>query len=327
MFLHKVILSLLFSSILATQISFNNFQEWKTQFNKNYLSKNEELYRFYIYVANYDIIHKHNQEQEHSYTLGENQFMDLTHEEFLEIYGFKNPVQEFENSNQNSDRIPINNKKVVLYDWSDYCPLPKNQGNCGAGWAYATAEIMECYNLIQFGFGYLVLMSQQQLIDCVSNNNGCETQSMNDIINAFNYANEFHISELDYYPQSGKQDNCKGTRGRTTYKLTQFETIQRDKYTIIDSLSNGPVVAGFDISGWQFYKDGTYDCFLDQNANHHAIIVKTLALQDQEDKDYIEIQNSWGQYWGRNGLIKYSFNYNCKVFNRPIYKSFKIQVY
>ncbi|CAD8182557.1 unnamed protein product [Paramecium octaurelia] len=329
MILSTSILLVLLGSILASQTMLNQFQEWKTQFNKNYQSKYEEIYRFQIYIANSEIIQKHNSDNNYSYTLGENQFMDLTNEEFLEIYASKEVHEELPNSNKNSDRILTNRtgKKVVLYDWSDYCMSPKDQGSCGAGWAFATAEIMECYFIIESAQAYFKKFSQQQLIDCVDGNYGCEYRSMNDIINAFEYANQAHISELDYYPQTGKQDVCKGIRGQHTYALTQFETIQRDMFTLIDSLSNGPVVAGFDISGWQFYKDGIYDCFLDKKPNHHAIIIKVLALHDEQDKDYIEIQNSWGQNWGRKGLIKYSLKYNCNVFDRPIYKSFKIQVH
>ncbi|CAD8062813.1 unnamed protein product [Paramecium primaurelia] len=329
MILGSTIILILLGSILASQTILNKFQDWKTQFNKNYQSKYEEIYRFQVYNENFEIIQKHNLNNEYSYTLGENQFMDLTNEEFLEIYASKNYMEEISDSKINSDIILTNytGKKVNLYDWSDYCMWPKDQGNCGAGWAFATAEIMECYLIIQSGSAYYRKLSQQQFIDCVDRNYGCETRSMDDIVNAFEYANEVHISELDYYPQTGKQDICKGTRGLQTFTITQFETIQNDKFTLVESLIYGPIVAGFDISGWQFYKDGTYDCFLDKKPNHHAIIVKALAFHDKEDKDYIEIQNSWGSNWGRSGSIKYSLKYNCNVYDRPIYRSFKVQVH
>ncbi len=57
-------------------------------------SSNEEgLYRLSVFTQNYLIIEAHNANPENTYTMGINQFSDLTPEEFREIYLMKNDVE------------------------------------------------------------------------------------------------------------------------------------------------------------------------------------------------------------------------------------------
>lgn len=56
------------------------YQIWKEKYNKTYDSDLND-YRFNIYKNNYKRILEHNNKKS-SYNLGENQFMDLTFEEF-----------------------------------------------------------------------------------------------------------------------------------------------------------------------------------------------------------------------------------------------------
>lgn len=44
------------------------------------------MYRMGIYYSNKRMIEEHNQRDDVTYKMGENQFMTLTHEEFVDMY-------------------------------------------------------------------------------------------------------------------------------------------------------------------------------------------------------------------------------------------------
>lgn len=61
--------------------------QFKNKYNKNYRDDAEENQRFNIFRNNVDLIEKHNREI-HSYSLGINEFADMTQEEFKKRKGF-----------------------------------------------------------------------------------------------------------------------------------------------------------------------------------------------------------------------------------------------
>lgn len=59
-----------------------NFENWAARFDKVYYNADEENHRFLLFVDNWRMINEHNMET-HNYTMGNNQFSDMTQEEFL----------------------------------------------------------------------------------------------------------------------------------------------------------------------------------------------------------------------------------------------------
>uniref|UniRef100_A0A6P7FUB9 Crustapain-like n=1 Tax=Diabrotica virgifera virgifera TaxID=50390 RepID=A0A6P7FUB9_DIAVI len=73
------------------------FEKFKKDFNRNYATPNEEQRRKGIFVNTLNKIKEHNakfEKGEISYSLGINQFADLTHEEFQSRYTMKNWVEQ-----------------------------------------------------------------------------------------------------------------------------------------------------------------------------------------------------------------------------------------
>ena len=58
------------------------FQEWMTEFGKEYHSAEEEWKRLEIWVQNHLFIERHNSNPSAKFTLGHNQFSDMTLDEF-----------------------------------------------------------------------------------------------------------------------------------------------------------------------------------------------------------------------------------------------------
>ncbi|CAH1285708.1 unnamed protein product [Diabrotica balteata] len=85
---------------LATSTYFSDdeeFEKFKKDYNRNYATPNEEQHRKGIFVNTLNKIKEHNAKYERgeiSYSLGINQFADLTHEEFASRYTMKNWVEQ-----------------------------------------------------------------------------------------------------------------------------------------------------------------------------------------------------------------------------------------
>jgi cathepsin L len=81
----------------------------------------------------------------------------------------------------------------------------KNQEQCGGCWAFAAAASLEGYNYL--ANGKLIDLSEQQLIDCVSNCEGCNGCS--NLYNALEYTSEKGIESYQEYPFTGQTGSCQ----------------------------------------------------------------------------------------------------------------------
>ena len=130
------------------------------------------VYRLGVYYSNLKKIQAHNAKPGVTYTMGENQFMDLTHSEFVKFYlGLKPQMnRELKNVHVNSGKKAANS-----INWADKGDVTgvKDQGQCGSCWAFSTTGSLEANNAI-FG-GSLPSLSEQQLVDCSGSygNDGC----------------------------------------------------------------------------------------------------------------------------------------------------------
>jgi C1A family cysteine protease len=115
-----------------------------------------------------------------TYTLGVTGLADLSPEEFKSIYlgGFK-PAKGLDTWRANPDTDVPSAK-----DWRNTGTLTpvKNQGQCGSCWAFSTMECLESRE--QLAGNKLVVLSEQQLVDCDKVDHGCQGGLMQ---NAFGY--------------------------------------------------------------------------------------------------------------------------------------------
>lgn len=102
--------------------------------------------------------------------MGLNQFSAFTTEEFIQLY--LNPMRPM------TTPLQVESSEDSLVgdvDWSTQGAVTpvKNQGQCGACWAFASAGAVE--GLTKISYGALQQLSEQQLIDCTSSygNLGC----------------------------------------------------------------------------------------------------------------------------------------------------------
>lgn len=129
-------LSLYYTSGSSKDYSYvKEYMKFRNEFKGLSSSPEEFEYRYSIFVDNMKFIEQHNS-QNKSFTIGVNQFSDLTWEEFKNAY-LSEAIYNEVHSNGKSDDLDI--------DWREKNAVTpvKNQRACGSCWAFSTTGSME----------------------------------------------------------------------------------------------------------------------------------------------------------------------------------------
>ncbi|CAD8092981.1 unnamed protein product [Paramecium sonneborni] len=275
------------------------FEIWQQKHHKMYFGE-EKIYRETVFQANKKMIENHNNDEQRSYDMGENQFMALTQDEFISLYLNQLDAPKLEQIEQREQIFNID-EPLKQIDWSSFSTI-KEQGICGAGWAFSVSNSIEAWYGIRGGRN--ITASAQQLVDCDSYSKGCYGGYN---YNAMHYAQQIGLMSSYYYPYVGQQQGCRYNRGE--FRINNYQFVGNQQQTLQHYLQNYPVSVGVDASNWQFYKNGTfYDC--GQTVNHYA-----LAVGFDFGYNWI-VQNSWGYGWGENGSIKLSPGNTCGILSQ-----------
>ncbi|XP_024426188.1 cathepsin K [Desmodus rotundus] len=302
--------------ILDTQ-----WEQWKKTYRKQYNSKVDEISRRLIWEKNLKHISIHNLEASlgvHTYELAMNHLGDMTSEEVVQkMTGLKVPPSH---SRSNDTRyVPDWEGKVpdsIDYRKKGYVTPVKNQGQCGSCWAFSSVGALE--GQLKKKTGKLLNLSPQNLVDCVSENDGCGGGYMT---NAFHYVQKNQgIDSEDAYPYVGQDESCMYNPTGKAAKCRGYKEIpEGNEKALKRAVARvGPISVAIDASltSFQFYSKGVY---YDKNCNsdnlNHAVLAVGYGIQKRK-KHWI-IKNSWGESWGNKGYILMARNKNnaCGIAN------------
>ncbi|CAI9753333.1 unnamed protein product [Fraxinus pennsylvanica] len=284
------------------------FESWIEKHSKNYESIEEKLHRFEIFKDNLKHIDERNKNI-HNYWLGLNEFTDLSHEEFKNMYlGLK------------TDSLPQRNESREQFKYRDFMDLPvsvdwrkegavtrvKNQGSCGSCWAFSTVAAIEGIN--QIVTGDLTELSEQELIDCdTTYNNGCSGGLMDYAFAFVVSSGGLHMEED--YPYLMEEGTCEKNRDESeVVTISGYHDVPRnDEQSLLKALANQPVSLAIEASGrdFQFYKGGVFDGHCGTELDHG---VAAVGYGSTNSLDYIIVKNSWGPKWGEKGYIRMKRN-------------------
>nr|GMD71844.1 senescence-specific cysteine protease SAG39-like [Ipomoea batatas] len=276
------------------------YEQWIVEYGRVYANETEKVERFRIFKANVNFIDSFNQEGNHTFTVGINEFADLTNDEFKSSrMGYKSPpyIDTTRFMYENVTEVP------TTVDWVEKGAVTavKNQQKCGCCWAFSSVASIE--GITQIKTDKLISLSEQQLLDCDLISLGCHGGWIGA---GFLYV-LIHggITTEENYPYTMKKGFCQRKKAsQFAAKIKGFQWVPSyNEAALMKAVANQPVSVAIDASGsaFQFYKDGIYGKECKSRVNH-AVTAVGYGVED-EGKFWL-IKNSWGESWGEKGYVK-----------------------
>ncbi|CAB3236134.1 unnamed protein product [Arctia plantaginis] len=205
---------------------------------------------------------------------------------------------------------PVNDKPLPIYfDWrSKNAVSPvKDQKNCNACWAFSVIANIE--SQLKIYKNDEKLMSEQFLIDCDHDQEGCKTGS---ITSSFaNIVTRFGgvLLEKDYPYQNGQQKCTAPNPPPYLVKVTGFKRVSSDEEEMAKAVFHfGPLSAAINAASMRHYKSNIIDEPSDKDCNpndlDHAVLIvgyNVYVNTHGRETPYWIIKNSWGEDWGDKG--------------------------
>jgi len=266
---------------------------------KMYLNKAEHDRRFEVFKYNLDKITAHNKKN-HSWTMGVNQFTDMTQLEFQKYVScvsgtstVKSEAPKFQAPNNWNKTAPTS------VDWAaqGYVTAVKNQGSCGSCWAFSTTGVTESRAAISSG--KLISLSEQQLVDCAGQggcNGGWPDQAL------YYVYKENGLCTESKYKYRGKAGWCLSFFCSKHDDIRTYAYVNESTSAMEAAVAAGPVSIVVEAS-FGGYSGGVYTANCGTNFNH-AVLVVGYGHDSASGYDYWKVKNSWGSWWGENGYIR-----------------------
>jgi C1A family cysteine protease len=291
------------TSFLDENDEWSEFAHFQNRFNKKYENMDELQTRFQIFRHNLRDIIIHNLDQTQNFTMGVNQFTDLTPDEFKNqwVGGYKQ-VQSFGCSSFSSHGSNL----PVSIDWTTKGVVNsiRDQGQCGSCWAFATTSNAE--SVWAISTGNLLDLSEEYLVNCASGvgyfNLGCNGGTPD---SAFKYMiNNGQCTEASY-PYTATDGSCQKCTSAGVKFTGCSDVTPKDQLALKAAVAKQPVVIAIeaDTRYFQSYSSGILtDATKCGTTLDHA--VEIVGYGTENGIDYWKVRNSWGNSWGESGYIR-----------------------
>lgn len=315
-------------------------KEWdsfKNEHGKLYESNDVETMRKSIFVYNKHVVDTFNSDNKEDITfeLGLNHLADTSSIEIKQRNGFKIGQKEGLVNSPKSQKFLddiLNDNSTEVPDEVDWRKVQgrvtrvKNQGNCGSCWAFASTGALEGQEKVRKGYFprslnstlndgvEVVELSEQNLVDCVTADAGCDGGLMND---AFEFIKvEGGIDDENSYPYEAKTKKCRFKKDKVAFADAGGAILpEGDEEKLKQVVAKfGPVAVAIDASSvwFQLYRKGVYynkHCKNKPDELDHGVLVVGYGT-DPRKGDYWIVKNSWGPKYGEDGYIRMARNRN-----------------
>jgi len=316
-----------FVATLLSGVTASDFDAYLSKFGKAYNGNDEYAARKAVYEENMKFIAEENS-KDHTFTLGETQFTDITNEEFKTLYvsGYKAPTQVYSELPFLGEHEYAGEALAASVDWTTKGAVTpvKNQGQCGSCWSFSSTGSLE--GAWQINAGQLTSMSEQQFVDCDKSSNGCNGGSM---ATAFTWAKSQNVCTEASYPYTAADGTCKSScstaipqGGVSGYKSVGSFLFKATKEKMQSAIQQQPVSVAIqaDQTSFQHYTSGILSGTCGTQLDHGVLAVGY-------DTGYWKVKNSWGASWGENGYVRITDSGNeCGILSQPVYPTVSASV-
>jgi C1A family cysteine protease len=196
------------------------------------------------------------------------------------------------------------------FNWCDHngCTPIRNQGSCGACWAFATAAPLE--SLIKLNDGVTTDLSEQYLISCNIDGWDCDGGFWAHDYHEWKIANgetEAGAVLEEVFPYVALEAYCNPPHDKA-YHLDSWHYVCPDCTPTISQLKeaiyeHGPLSVSVCVNtAFQNYQSGVFSGPGCTSLNHGVVLVGW----DDGDQCWI-MRNSWGTQWGESGYMRIQY--------------------
>ncbi|ABY65748.1 peptidase [Orgyia leucostigma nucleopolyhedrovirus] len=286
------------------------FESFVANYQKNYNDDLEKSKRYTIFKDNLEEINVKNRLNDTAvYRI--NKFSDLSKTEIISKYTGLNAPSETTNFCKTIVLDQPPGKGPLNFDWRQQNKVTsiKNQGSCGACWAFATLASIESQYAIRNDRH--INLSEQQLIDCDYVDMGCYGGLLH---TAFEQMIQMGgVKQEHEYPYAGVNKQCElnditddsfvvRIKGCYRYVVVREEKL-KDLLRAV-----GPIPIAIDASGIVNYYKGVINYCENYGLNHAVLLV---GYGVDNGVPYWTFKNTWGVDWGENGYFRLRQNINA----------------
>ena len=277
---------------------FTNFQE---KFAKKYENVQELETRFSVFRENFRNIITHNADRNQTFTMGVNQFTDLTPEEFKAqmIRGLKAPVGSYGcgSFSNSASGTP------TAIDWRTKGAVTtvKDQGQCGSCWTFSSTGAME--GAWAIAKGQLIDLAEQELVDCAGLKYGSMGCNGGQMEGAFKFIIENGQCAASSYPYTAKDGTCHSCSA-VAHATSCYDVKPNDQLSLKAAVYKQPVAVAIeaDTKYFQSYSGGVLTSSSCGTSLDHGVLA--VGYGEENGQKYWLVKNSWGTSWGEQGYVK-----------------------
>ncbi|XP_018575904.1 cathepsin L-like proteinase [Anoplophora glabripennis] len=317
---------IVFATVVLAINAATDKEQWlafKDNFGRDYRNLKEEQKRYTVFQNTLRLIETHNEKYENgesSYYLGVNKFADRTPEEIKAMLNYSASTKPVRGEPK-AYHVHSGLTAPSEVNWINQGVVNgiKDQGDCGSCWAFSTIGCLEGIYAIRTGTLYS--LSEQNLVDCSTINDGCDGGWMEA---GFEYIRDNGIETESDYPYTAREETCKFDRSKSITNVGGFVAIPQSESDLLDAVANiGPIAIAVNADPMVYYAGGIFDeSVCDKTNLDHGVVA--VGYGSENGVDYWLVRNSWGLNWGDSGYIKITRNRNdqCGVADDASYPYF-----